>query len=71
MSLFSFQKLYCPICAVGFLTNFNGDGGYGYGGNKRFVCCSKSCHDELDWRRTLAILGKEYQPQPEKVHETS
>lgn len=23
-------------------------------------CCSKVCYDEFDWRRTLAILGKQY-----------
>jgi hypothetical protein len=31
-------------------------------------CCSRECHDEFEWRRTLAIMGKEYRPKEEVGH---
>jgi len=59
MSLFSLQKIRCQICGVEFETDFNCRGGYG--ANKE--CCGKPCHDELKWRRILAIMGKPYHPK--------
>ncbi len=29
-------------------------------------CCSQGCYEEFEWRRTLAILGKEYYHKPLK-----
>jgi hypothetical protein len=48
-------ELYCPVCRQPF------DWLRGYGRDIR--CCCKSCHDEAEWRRTLAIMGKAYYPQ--------
>ena len=58
MSLFSKQLVYCHNCGVEFKTNFNGDGGYGNG-----ECCCRDCAEELKWKKTLSILGKEYHPR--------
>lgn len=48
-------ELYCPVCR----NLFNWWRGYG----REIRCCCKECHEEADWRRTLAILGKEYYPE--------
>lgn len=53
--MFSYLKVLCPICGN------NMDWLKGYGREAR--CCSKMCHDEFEWRRTLAIMGKQYEPQ--------
>lgn len=29
--------------------------------------CGPSCHREFEWRRTLAIMGKAYYPDPEPI----
>lgn len=50
---------HCPICQGQF------DWMYGYGRDNR--CCCKECHDEFEWRRTLAILGKPYEPDPKRL----
>jgi hypothetical protein len=42
--------VYCPICRNLF------DWMRGYGRDCR--CCCKECHDDFEWRRTHAILGK-------------
>jgi len=56
MSVFSFMKVYCPICRSVM------DGMRGYGREAR--CCDRDCYREWEWRRTLAIMGKPYTPQP-------
>lgn len=55
--MFSYMKVHCPICRREF------DGMRAYG--RESHCCSKECHDECEWRRTLAIMGKRYEPQPQ------
>lgn len=55
MSAFSRMSMYCPICR----TEFDGMRGYG----REWRTCCKECHDELEWRRTLAIMGKAYVPR--------
>ena len=57
--LFSYMKVYCPICKSEM------DGMRHYGRDSH--CCGKDCHEEWEWRNTLAILGKEYYPDPKKV----
>ena len=57
--MMSVCKVYCPIC------KWEMDWMRGYGRECR--CCSKECHTEFEWRRTLAIMGKPYEPQPERV----
>ena len=47
--------LHCPVCRAEF------DWLRGYG--REIRCCSKECHDEAEWRRTLAIMGKTYRPR--------
>lgn len=58
---FSKQLVYCPICRQ----EMDGMKGYGRTAN----CCGKKCYEEWEWRRTLAILGKEYEPDPRKEKE--
>lgn len=31
--------------------------------------CSQPCHQEREWRQTLAICGKQYYPDPKKATE--
>ncbi len=50
--------IHCPICKSQF------DYMRGYGRDCR--CCGKECHDEFNWRETLAILGKEYYFDPRR-----
>lgn len=52
----SFIPVSCPICQgeVDILR------GYGAGN-----CCDRECHDEWDWRRTLAIMGEPYRSKSE------
>ncbi len=57
------MELFCPVCRQPF------DWMRGYGRDIR--CCGKTCHDEAEWRRTLAILGKSYYPQPSIRDETN
>ena len=54
--MFSYMKVHCPICRSEF------DGIRSYGSQSH--CCGKDCYDEWQWRRTLAIMGKPYEPQP-------
>lgn len=51
-------KVFCSICR----TEMNWMTRYGREG----TCCDKECHDEFEWRRTLAILGKPYYRDPRK-----
>ncbi len=52
MSMFAYMKVHCPICQSEM------DGMKAYGRESR--CCGKDCHEEWEWRRTLAIMGKKY-----------
>jgi len=54
--MFSFMKTCCPICMAEM------EWMRGYGRDAR--CCGKECYREFEWRRTLAIMGKSYYPQP-------
>ena len=56
MSLFEPQKIYCPACGIGFFSTFNMQ-----------LCCSMECVDELEWRRTLYIMGEKYLLSPETL----
>lgn len=48
-------EVRCCIClaAFNFMTRYGRDG----------ACCSKECWRELEWRRTLAVMGTPYRPQ--------
>ena len=59
--MFSRCSLHCPVCR----SEFDWMKRYG----RDFGCCSKECHDEAEWRHTLAIMGKPYRQQPDKVQE--
>jgi hypothetical protein len=59
--MFSQCKLFCPVCKAEF------DWMKKYG--REIGCCGKACHDEAEWRYTLAIMGKEYYPDPRKKDE--
>lgn len=59
MSLFSYMKVHCPICQIEM------DGMRAYG-QESHTCC-KECHNEWEWRRTLAICGSQYYPDPQRL----
>lgn len=54
--MFGYMKVHCPICKREF------DGMRAYG--RDWKCCCKECHDEVEWRRTLAIVNKPYEAMP-------
>lgn len=54
----TYMKVHCPICR----NEFDGMRPYG----REWPCCSKECHDEAEWRRTLAIMNKAYYPDPRR-----
>jgi hypothetical protein len=53
--MFSYMKVHCPICKAEM------DGMKGYGREAR--CCGKECYEEWEWRKTLAIMNRPYQPK--------
>lgn len=59
MSIYTMQPVFCPACGKKHETDFNGLGSYG-----RFQCCDKKCHEEMEWRRTLAIMREPYHKDP-------
>jgi len=34
---------------------------------RTFRCCSSECVAEMNWRETLSIMGKPYEPSPETI----
>jgi hypothetical protein len=52
-------SLYCNVCGKKFLHNFQLAADNPLGGQ----VCSMECVRELNWRKTLSILGKEYSPR--------
>lgn len=52
--VFTRFSVHCPICREEY------DWHKGYGGQIR--CCCRECHEEVQHRRHLSILGKEYKP---------
>jgi hypothetical protein len=64
MGVFAYMKVYCPICRLEM------DGMKSYG--RESHCCSMECNQEWEWRKTLAILHREYYPNPHRIdHETA
>lgn len=56
MSYFSKQKVFCQACGKEFETDFLTFKG---------MVCGLSCFKELEWRKVLSILRKEYYPDPQ------
>lgn len=56
MSVFSVCDVKCCVCgrAMDWMRRYGREG----------CSCSRACHQEFEWRRTLAILGKAYYPDP-------
>ena len=48
MAIFCEQPIFCPACGKSYL------------GKPTNPVCSRECHDELNWKRTLYIMGKNY-----------
>jgi len=55
--MFTKQKVFCNNCGKEFEANFQSYKG---------IVCSKECFEDLDWKKTLSILGKEYYPRSKK-----
>ena len=62
--IFSKQKWFCTCCGKEQFTGMCG-GTLGCIGPE-WKCCSIECHREMEWRRVLSIMGKEYYPDPKK-----
>ena len=60
MALFSKQKAFCNVCGKEFETDYQ---------IYRGIVCGKDCYHELEWRKVLSIMGKEYKPQSESKEE--
>lgn len=54
--LFSKQEVYCQGCGKKFETTFSM-----YGGK----ACGYPCFKEIEWKKVLSIMGKEYYPDPQ------
>lgn len=54
--MFSKQEVYCISCGKKFETNFQIYHG---------IVCGYPCFKELEWKKTLSILGKEYYQDPD------
>lgn len=52
----TYMKVHCPICR----NEMDGMKGYGRNAN----CCCRQCYEEWEWRKTLAIMGKQYHQKP-------
>lgn len=55
MSIYTKQKVFCQTCGKQFETTFQSFGG---------EVCGRNCFEELQWRKILSNLGKEYYPDP-------
>jgi hypothetical protein len=55
-SIWAPQVVFCRICGTVIETVFQL-----YGGE----VCNEICKIELEWRKTLCIMGKEYYPMPD------
>ena len=53
MSVFSQQEIRCQICGASFNTDFQS-----YQGR----VCNPECWKELEWRKALSVMGKDYRP---------
>ncbi|MFW9878243.1 MAG: hypothetical protein ACFFG0_34615 [Candidatus Thorarchaeota archaeon] len=61
--MFTKQTMYCNCCGTKmFVVPSKAVG-------REYRCCSLECANEMDWRWTLSILGKEYYPRPEEENE--
>lgn len=62
--IFSKQKWFCNCCGK---EMFSSPCNAMFGGfNNCYRVCGKECSDEMQWRHTLSIMGKEYYPKTEK-----
>jgi hypothetical protein len=60
--IYSKQKIFCNCCGKEMDIEFpNVMGGKFLG----YRVCSTKCIQEIRWRETLSILGKEYYPNPQ------
>jgi hypothetical protein len=58
-SMYSKQVIYCNACGKRMVTEIPKVFG------REFKCCSSECIQEMQWRETLSIMGKEYYPKKE------
>jgi hypothetical protein len=57
MNLYSKQEWFCNNCGRKmFSAPCNAIG-------RRYIVCSTDCHNEMQWKDTLSIMGKDYYPQ--------
>jgi len=61
VSLYSPQVAYCNAC--GWRMNKPLPDVMG----RTWRCCSLECVREMQWRETLSIMGKQYEPDPKRL----
>lgn len=63
--LYSKQKWFCNNCGTEKNTQMSSghDGTVG----REWKVCSIECHHEIEWKRVLSIMGKEYYPKQESA----
>ncbi len=52
--IYSKQKIFCNACGKEMFIELPKVVG------REFKCCSMECIEEMKWRETLSIMGKEY-----------
>jgi hypothetical protein len=57
--MYSKQYIYCNACGQRMFVEIPRVIG------RDFKCCCIECLKEIQWRETLSILGKEYEPKKE------
>jgi len=67
MSLYSKQKFFCNACGKEVFCECAAMLGGGPG--LKWRVCSSACLQEIRWRETLSIMGKEYYPDPHPYKE--
>jgi hypothetical protein len=63
MSLWSKQQFFCNACGKEFYEEYVRVFGV------EFKVCSVICMVEMEWRKTLSVMGKEYYPYLKKDHD--
>lgn len=62
--LYSAQEWFCSCCGKKQKTVVAGPGVGCYKSWNSWRTCSRECCEEMEWRTTLSIMGKEYYPKP-------
>ena len=57
MSCFTSMEMFCCVCG----TRFGWTPVIPFA---NYMVCSRECYKEFEWRRTLSLMNKPYEPDP-------